>query len=106
MIHCTEHLDFRHCTLLVINDPSIRKNGQIANLLMFFFCFFHNFFRLMADLTTPLECLFANMEGASEEGTYAIYELKQHLSDIKTVFLDPKIAKTVLTHMTRLLEKG
>ena len=104
MIHCTERLDFRHCTLLFITDPSIQKNGQIANLLMVFFLFF----RLMADLTTPLECLFANpnMEGTSEEGTYAIYELKQHLSDIKTVFLDPKIAKTVLTHMTRLLEKG
>ena len=62
----------------------------------------------MADLTTPLECLFAcpNIEGNSEEGAYAIYELKQHLSDIKSVFLDPKFAKTILRHMTRILEKG
>jgi hypothetical protein len=64
--------------------------------------------KLMADLTTPLECLFANpnMEGTSDETTYAIYELKQHLSDIKSVFLDPTIGKTILNHMTRILERG
>ena len=62
----------------------------------------------MADLTTPLECLFAspNIHGNSDEGAYAIYELKQHLSDIKSVFLDPKIAKAILTHMERILNKG
>jgi len=64
--------------------------------------------KLMADLTTPLECLFANpnIEGTSDESAFAVYQLKQYLSDIKSVFLDPKISKTVLTHMTRILEKG
>merc|ERR1719228_3118440 len=46
------------------------------------------------------------MEGTSDESAYAVYQLKQYLSDIKSVFLDPKIAKTILTHMTRILEKG
>ena len=51
--------------------------------------------------------MFANLnnEGTSDEAAYAVYDLKQHLSDIKSVFLDPKIAKTILTLMTGLLEK-
>jgi len=64
--------------------------------------------KLMADLTTPLECLFANqnMGGTYDESAYAVYQLKTYLSDIKNEFLDPKIAKTILTHMSRILEKG
>ena len=63
--------------------------------------------KLLADMTTPLECLFASLNvERTDEGAHTMYELKQHLSDIKNLFLDPKIAKSVLNHMERLLNKG
>ena len=58
-------------------------------------------------MTTPLECLFASLDvERSDEGAHTMYELKQHLSDIKNVFLDPRIDKSVLNHMERILNKG
>ena len=63
-------------------------------------------FRLMTELTTPLECLFANVDMEStEQGANTLFELKQHLTDIKNVFLDPKISKSILSNMEKILEK-
>lgn len=54
-----------------------------------------------------MECLFANVNvERSDEGAHTMYELKQHLSDIKSLFLDPKTAKSVLNHLERILNKG
>ena len=61
----------------------------------------------MTELTTPLECLFANVDiENTEQGTNTLFELKQHLQDIKNVFLDPKISKSILNHVEKILEKG
>ena len=60
----------------------------------------------MTELTTPLECLFANVDMEStEQGANTLFELKQHLTDIKNVFLDPKISKSILSNMETILEK-
>ena len=61
----------------------------------------------MTELTTPLECLFATVDiERTEQGAQTLFELKHHLQDIKNVFLDPKISKSILNHMERILEKG
>ena len=59
------------------------------------------------DLTTPLECLFANADvDQSEEGAHILFELRQHLSEIKNIFLDPRISKSILLQLERLLTKA
>jgi hypothetical protein len=59
------------------------------------------------DMTTPLECLFASVGiDKSEEGAQTVFELKQHLSDIKNIFLDPRIARSILIQVERLLNRS
>ena len=58
------------------------------------------------DLTTPMECLFGGIYvDRSDEGSHVLYELVQHLSDTKNIFLDPRLSKSILTQMERLLSK-
>ena len=65
------------------------------------------FRRLLTELTTPLECLFATVDiERTEQGAQTLFELKHHLQDIKNIFLDPKVSKSILNHMERILERG
>ena len=65
------------------------------------------FYRLLVDLTTPLECLFACPDvERSDEGAQTIFELKQHLSDLKNIFLDPRVSKSILLHIERIVNKS
>ena len=83
-------------TLLIFR--TLKKTGFLQEIIVFF--------RLMTELTTPLECLFANVDMEStEQGANTLFELKQHLTDIKNVFLDPKISKSILSNMETILEK-
>lgn len=42
----------------------------------------------------------------TEQGANTLFELKHHLQDIKNTFLDPKMSKSILSHMEKILEKG
>ncbi len=64
---------------------------------------FSSAIKLMVDLTTPLECLFATTVERSEEGAQTCFELKQQLSDTKNVFMDPRVSRSVLGQVERLL---
>ena len=57
------------------------------------------------ELTTPFECLFAGLDfERNEDGAHMLFEHKQFLSDVKNVFLDPRIAKSIMTQLENLLE--
>ena len=53
-----------------------------------------------------MECLFGGIYvDRSDGGSHVFYELVQHLSDTKNIFLDPRLSKSILTQMERLLSK-
>merc|ERR1719242_2519087 len=57
------------------------------------------------ELTTPFECLFAGLDfERNEDGATMLFEHKQFLSDVKNVFLDSRIAKSIMTQLENLLE--
>ena len=57
------------------------------------------------ELTTPFECLFAGLDfERNEDGAHMLFEHKQFLSDVKNVFLDSRIAKSIMTQLENLLE--
>ena len=60
------------------------------------------------EMTTPLECLFVSMDHMdhSDEVTHILFELKQHLSEIKNIFLDSRISRSILTQLEKLLNKS
>jgi timeless protein len=61
--------------------------------------------KLFMELTTPFECLFAGLDfERNEDGAHMLFEHKQFLSDVKNVFLDPRIAKSIMTQLENLLE--
>ena len=61
---------------------------------------------LLSTLTTPLECLVSVDELIrTKEGGQTLSEIKQHHSDIKDLFVDPKLFKVVLRYVDFLLSR-
>jgi hypothetical protein len=65
---------------------------------------FSSSLRVLVNFTTPLECLFSTEElSQTEEGQQTLFELEQHLSEAKNLFLDQRVASNVLEVMDRTL---
>ncbi len=65
-------------------------------------------FRLLAELTTPTECLICIDASSSRSSTsqrIVIHELSQLLYSIKEAFLEPSAFEVVIDHLHELLEK-
>ncbi len=64
------------------------------------------FEKQFANYTTPLECLLSPEEvSQTEEGQQTLFELQQHMSDAKGVFLDQRVARNILERMDETLGK-
>ncbi|TRY67893.1 hypothetical protein TCAL_12088 [Tigriopus californicus] len=62
--------------------------------------------RFLNNYLTPVECLLSLDDlSKTEEGQQTVFELNQHLSEAKNVFLDHQITKNVLDFMTKELQK-
>ncbi len=66
-------------------------------------------FRLLAELTTPTECLIcidaSSSNRSSTSQRIVIHELAQLLYSIKEAFLEPNATEVVIDHLHGLLEK-
>ena len=58
------------------------------------------FFSVLVNFTTPIECLF-NLDELiqTEEGQQTHFELQQHLSETKNIFLDQRVSKNIMQMM-------
>ena len=62
--------------------------------------------RLLVELTTPLEDLFGVDEfSQTREGIRTIFTMKQHLSDLKDVFLEKSLTKVIIGYIEMILAK-
>lgn len=90
----------------------IPYNNQVSYIIIFVWAIilllvFYPF-RLLAELTTPTECLIcidASSNRSSTSQRIVIHELSQLLYSIKEAFLEPSAFEVVIDHLHELLEK-
>lgn len=62
--------------------------------------------RLLVHFTTPIECLFSPVDlSESEDEQQAVFELQQHLSEAKNIFLDPRVTRCILEYLEKVANK-